>query len=1215
MMKRLVCILGFVLGCGLIGHANNVRITGDVRVKDTDIDRETHIATVTVKLAWDNSWRDAFNYDAVYLFLKYKVDGLDEEWHHAYLEPTGHVVPAGFSYLMSNSKGGAAGSQKHNEGMFIYRTDKGYGDVAEMELKLKWDIESNSDKKLNRDLFTAGSVFLSAMAIEMVYVPRGAFRAGDTYAAKTFRNGDIVLPAGKNILTPDNVAECRSAAEIAANPAGFAVNLMNDISKDNSNAWVGRTSAPEGIDYVDYWQVTFNTAQKIRSFAIESIEGGTPTEWQLQIMPASGGGQWKAIYPKVGDNNVYADGSEWAVNSRQTYPCTRTLRIPDEFNESSSNYRILIKSTTHAPVIKNIAMSTEDILAQVDNSVLVYDSVTTLNNRYGLYAEDNDTWSGVTSAQYPNGYKAFFAMKYEVSQEQYVAFLNKLTAAQQRVRTIGSALSSLQEGMYVFGGGNGARPVGRNGIKLASIGVNDAPYVFANDLDPSTDYSQDGDGQTLACNFLNAGDMIAYADWCGLRPLTEMEYEKMSRRPFPEPALRGEYAWNTNANFNAATALQAMTAGKRAEKVSGGNVNAENRLAGPVRCGTFASTSTDGQIGAGASFWGVMELSGNLAEIYYNVNSEGRLFQGLSDVHHGDGKISAAGAGDVDNRYWPVEPRAFALRGGSYVDEKARTYISDRQRNLGTFGSVTELNSMKDSTMTFRLGRTAPVDHRIAEVVMENGMTSATAARDSVCSGSDYTIAGNVPGGIEGAYRIAWFTSSDGGNNWDLLEGEEAPSLKLYNLRNVNSREDVFKDYWYKRYVYTNKMDFVQSNPVCLRVINHTLKLSTDRDTVDVYDRSRGIRIESPQEAVFTWRWIRENRTDTLDVEYVLKPKKIEKHYFKYTDFEDGDQFTGDRKVVLEIEVMNKCPQIDTIRVFVKTKPKEVNNYDNETHAHNTKFKCGDILIDNEEEVSIKKSYRTIEIGGRCWFADNLDRTLGGSQAQGKTLCYGNAESNCKVYGRLYNWTAATQNNAAAGVQGICPTGWHLPTNQEWVQMLQATGGSVNTAGNGRQLKSTLNNWKLTTENIIGTNDSCFTAMPGGGYFWTYNNGNVATHAGITLSRNYLFGGTQGNGTGAFWWTSTNATHYWMTGSNSGSYNIMTVPYYVRFDNATNQLITNVVTAWSTYGYLNSVFCSGSQSHLANSYNSSGLNAGESATALNSARNNFYFSVRCIKDE
>ena len=1199
MMNRLVSLLFFVFTVIGSVFANNVRIEGEVKVLDTDIDRATNIATVKLQLKWNNSWRDAFNYDAVYLFLKYKVDGLDEVWHHAYLEPDGHEIDKGYTYLMSNSQKEVSGKANHNEGIFIYRSGKSYGDPV-VNLKLKWNIQSNPDKKLERDMFTSGSVFLSAMGIEMVYIPRGAFRAGDTKSSRTFRNGDITLPADKNFLVPSNIEECLSADPRVSNPPDFAVNLMNDVARDASNAWVGRAgAAAEGADFVDYWQVQLKEPMTVRSFAIESIEGGTPEQWQLQVW-ASTIGQWRTIYPKYADANVFADGSEWAVNSRQTYPCTRTLRIDPGFSDKSSKYRIRIYKATNAPVIKNIAMSTSDILSDVDNSVLVYDSITTLDTRFGLYSRDGDTWSGQTSVDYPNGYKAFFVMKYEISQEQYVAFLNKLTAAQQRTRTIGASLGSLEEGMYVFGG-VGTRAVGRNGIKLASIGADDAPYVFANDLEPGNDYSQDGDGQTIACNFLNAGDMMAYADWCGLRPLTELEFEKMARRPYPEVSLRGEYAWNTNGNFTPATGFQGVTAGTKGEKVNGGNVNAGDQLKGPVRCGVFALPSGSGgnQVNAGASFWGVMELSGNLSELYYNVNSEGRLFRGILDKHHGSGKLDGSGKSNVDNNYWPEVPDAFALRGGSYRDVKERTCISDRERNARVYSTTTEVNSLRDSTVTFRLGRTAPVEHGIAEVTLENGQSSSSSVQDSVCSGSDYTIGGTVPSGIDGAYHIAWFMSSDGGANWDLLEGEESPSLKLYNLRNVNSKEDVFKDYWYKRYIYTNKSDFVQSHPVCLRVINRTLHLSTTRDTVDVYDRSKGIRIESPQEATFAWSWLRDNVVTPIDVEYVLKEGKIEKHYFRYTDFDIGSQAEGEQKICLEIEVMNKCRQSDTIYVYVEKKPDELPNFDNETGGHNAKFKCGDILIDNEEGISNSKRYRTIEIGGKCWFADNLNRTL--ASKVGQVKCYGDSEANCETYGRLYNWVAATQNNAGAGVQGICPTGWHLPTNDEWVAMLQATGGQVNVSGNGRGLKSTLNYWRpVTAESQIGTNKDGFAGLPGGGYFYAYS-ANTATYGGFNARNGYNDIGDQ-----AWWWTSTGETRYYST--SNASYNATTVPLYVRFDRGSNTLFTNVATTWGTYGYLNSIFCGQSTYvHLVSGNNNPN-------GAYNVMTNNFYFSVRCVKD-
>ena len=1204
MMNRLVKILFFMFAVVGTVSGNNVRIEGDVRVLDTDIDLSTNIATVSLQLKWDNSWRDDFNYDAVYLFLKYKVDGQREVWHHAYLEGVGHEIDNGYSYLMSNSQKEVSGKANHNEGIFIYRSVKGYG-AAVVNLKLKWNIKSNPDKELEREMFTAGNVFLSAMGIEMVYIPRGGFRAGDTKSSRTFQNGDVTFPSDQNLLVPSNIDECSSALPSTDNPPAFAVNLMNDVSRDASNAWVGRAgAAAEGVDFVDYWQVKLKKPATIRSFAIESIEGGTPEQWQLQVFVSS---QWKAVYPKYGDPTAFADGSEWAVNSRQTYPCTRTLRIDPGFSESSSNYRIRIYKTTNAPVIKNIAMSTSDILSDVDNSVLVYDSITTLNNRFGLYSQDGDTWSGKTTVEYPNGYKAFFVMKYEVSQEQYVAFLNKLTAAQQRTRTIGSALGALKEGMYVFGG-VGTRAVGRNGIKLASIGVNDAPYVFANDLEPGNDYSQDGDGQAIACNFLNAGDMMAYADWCGLRPLTELEFEKMARRPFPESSLRGEYAWNTNANFTVATGFQGITAGTKNEKLNGGNVNADNQLKGPVRCGAFASTAGNSQINAGASFWGVLELSGNLSELYYNVNSEGRLFRGLLDKHHGDGKLSASGASDVDNSYWPEVPGAFALRGGSYADGQERMCISDRERNMGAYGTTTELNSLKDSTVTFRLGRTAPVEHRIAEVVLEDGRSSAAAVQDSVCSGSDYTISGTIPSDIAGSYRIAWFMSSDGGANWDLLEGEESASLKLYNLRNVNSKEDVFKDYWYKRYIYTSKSDFVQSHPVCLRVINRTLHLSTTRDTVDVYDRSKGIRIESPQAATFAWSWLRDNVVTPIDVEYVLKEGKIEKHYFRYTDFYDGSQFEGEQKIRLEIEVMNKCRQSDTIYVYVVKKPDERNNYDNQTGRHNSEFKCGEILIDNEEGIASKKRYRTVEIGGKCWFADNLNRTLASGQS-GAVKCYGDAESNCDTYGRLYNWLAATQNDAGAGVQGICPTGWHLPTNDEWIDLFATLGTTVdasNSVVDGKAIKGELNYWggKTNPAANIGDNTIGFNAQPGGGLFYAYS-GSYMTEAGIASRNGYNDIGERG-----WWWTSTTTGTLWSYWySNSTGWSMQYMPYYVRMDEDGKVAFNiNKIVNPSYASLTNTIFHSTVHHYILDNTSSNNGNA------LTRVRTNFYFSVRCVKD-
>lgn len=1204
MIKHFSFIFILTVLCVWTAAGNNVRIIGNVSVEDKDVDNATQIATVKIKIGWDNSWRDAFNYDAVYVFLKYKVDGVEELWHHAYLMNTGHKVTSGFDYLLTNSTGG----ENLNQGMFIYRKDKGFGN-AEVDLELKWLITSNTDRPLKREQFTAGKVFLSAMGIEMVYIPRGAFRAGDTKSAYTFENKDITLPATSNILVPENIVSCESSKPIVQNPPEFAVNEMNDIAKDNSNAWVGRSDAGDA-DWYDYWKVTLKAPKKVRSIAIESIEGGTPTKWQFQGLNVNNN-QWQALYPKAGNNDIYANGSDWAVNSHRTYPCTRTLKLEKSPGDNSYVvFRILIKETANPPVIKNIAISEESILDSVDNSVLIYGPKTTMSDRVGLYASDEDTWTGTTSDDYPNGYGAFFTMKYEISQEQYVTFLNKLTAAQQRARTIGAELEALLEGQYVFGP-HKTKPAARNGIKLASIGVNEAPYVFANDLNPRDEYSQNGDGQTIACNFLNAGDMMAYADWTGLRPLTELEFEKMSRRPYPYPALRGEYVWNTTGDFTPASGFFGETEGKFNERLAAGNINAEAKLKGPVRSGAFAAGGA-GQTNAGSSFWGVMDLGGNLAELYYNTNTEGRAFCGLQNANHGDGKISSTGAGDVSNVFWPVEPKAFGLRGGSFRDSRERTRISDREKHIGVFGTVNEVQALKDSTMTFRLGHTAPVLTLVSEVTLESGRTTADPQPvDSICSGVDYSIKGHIPSEIKGAYSIAWFQSSDEGKTWDLLEGETSPSLAIRNLRNINSKEDVFKEYWYNRYIYSNGTDVVLSKPVRLMVINHSLSLSSRVDTVDVYDYSKGIRVDVPQAATLKWSWLRNDKIP-VDPEYVLKPNKSQLHYFKYSDFIDENTvYPGDQKVLLEVKVMNQCPLTDTIHVFVRDYPIERNNVNSDKDLSvNLDFKCGDILIDNEENVPTHRKYRTIEIGGRCWFADNLNRMIP-TGGKGNALCYNNSEDSCNVYGRLYNFYAATQTSTAtAGIeskQGICPKGWHVPSNQEWIELFAALGMNVNqsnTSADGGGFKSPLNYWKNEGSNVIGNNAARFAAIPGGLRNYNDNGGAYSTISGITGRPT----GFVDVGERAWWWTSstTEGTNtYWY----SNTYSMTYMPYFIRMD-ANAKTYFGFWTARSSLGYItNTIFHSDQSSGYRLFYN--GNNATE---ALKNMMGQFYMSVRCVKD-
>jgi uncharacterized protein (TIGR02145 family) len=140
------------------------------------------------------------------------------------------------------------------------------------------------------------------------------------------------------------------------------------------------------------------------------------------------------------------------------------------------------------------------------------------------------------------------------------------------------------------------------------------------------------------------------------------------------------------------------------------------------------------------------------------------------------------------------------------------------------------------------------------------------------------------------------------------------------------------------------------------------------------------------------------------------------------------------------------------------------------------------------------ESYPTVQIGTQCWFAKNLNVGSmingGNDQTNNSTLekyCYNNDSANCTTYGGLYQWAEAVQyQNGASNrsspnprftgnVRGICPFGWHLPSDAEWGTLETFLGGS-NIAGGA--LKSTSGLW--TSPNTGATNSSGFSALPGG---------------------------------------------------------------------------------------------------------------------------------------
>jgi len=153
-------------------------------------------------------------------------------------------------------------------------------------------------------------------------------------------------------------------------------------------------------------------------------------------------------------------------------------------------------------------------------------------------------------------------------------------------------------------------------------------------------------------------------------------------------------------------------------------------------------------------------------------------------------------------------------------------------------------------------------------------------------------------------------------------------------------------------------------------------------------------------------------------------------------------------------------------------------------------WQCGDLLSYEGQD------YTTVLIGTQCWMAENLNigTRIDGSQnqtnnSQIEKYCYDDNESNCDTYGGLYQWDEMMEYTTAQGAQGICPSGWHIPTDDEW-KILEGTVDSQYGVGDpewdiigwrgfdvGFNLKSTSGWWGSTGN---GSDIFGFTALPNG---------------------------------------------------------------------------------------------------------------------------------------
>ena len=170
---------------------------------------------------------------------------------------------------------------------------------------------------------------------------------------------------------------------------------------------------------------------------------------------------------------------------------------------------------------------------------------------------------------------------------------------------------------------------------------------------------------------------------------------------------------------------------------------------------------------------------------------------------------------------------------------------------------------------------------------------------------------------------------------------------------------------------------------------------------------------------------------------------------------------------------------------------------------------CGNTLTDYDKNV-----YNIVRIGEQCWMKENLRTTkyadgtpIDQGNSTSTTMAYwyypNNNESNKATYGLLYNWKALMRNSSSSsanpsGVQGICPNGWHVPSDAEWTQLTDYVSSKSqyqcnNNSGNiAKALASATTEWSSSTNTCAvgntpsNNNASGFGALPAGSYLGFY---------------------------------------------------------------------------------------------------------------------------------
>lgn len=183
-MKKACISLMLIVLC-LVTKANNISIQ---RVSLLDTNRTAKTVAVRINVSWDNSWRDSINWDAAWIFFKFK-EPKDSiwRWRHGTLSKTGN-------YAGNSSAAMKLVVPDDLRGAFLYRQGIGNGNIKADSVRLLWNYGADSVRNID-------SVEIRVFATEMVYVPEGFFSIGDGNGKDRSSNSFHLKNAPNNYVT------------------------------------------------------------------------------------------------------------------------------------------------------------------------------------------------------------------------------------------------------------------------------------------------------------------------------------------------------------------------------------------------------------------------------------------------------------------------------------------------------------------------------------------------------------------------------------------------------------------------------------------------------------------------------------------------------------------------------------------------------------------------------------------------------------------------------------------------------------------------------------------------------------------------------------------------------------------------------------------------------------------------------------------------------